>query len=54
MTDANNDRVYQLTEFYCEIHKYWHRIIDKRFHRCIRLYKSHYSFKVEILQGGRQ
>ena len=43
---ANKQKRYQLTEFYCEIHKVWHRITDDKFHRCIDLYNAHYSFKV--------
>ncbi len=38
---------YELTEFYCEIHKVWHRLNDDKFHKCINLYASHRSFKVE-------
>ncbi len=39
--------IYELTEFYCEICKAWHRKNERIFHEHINLFKSHYAFKVE-------
>jgi len=35
-----------LTEFYCGIHKAWHRSDEEQFYKCLKRYDSHFSFKV--------
>jgi hypothetical protein len=40
---------YELTEFYCEIHRGWHRITEDQFQKCINLLASYHTFKVSAL-----
>ena len=49
--EQGTQKRYELTEFYCEIHRDWHRITDDKFHKCINLFASHHTFKVEIIAG---
>ncbi len=42
----NHETIYELTEFYCEEHKGWHRKGDDKFPKCITRFQARHSFKV--------
>ena len=37
---------YILTEFYCEVHKKWHRMNEEQFYKCLNRYDTYNSFKL--------
>lgn len=40
------EKIYELTEFYCEHHKEWHRKDDANFPKCLNHYGAYHSFRV--------
>lgn len=38
--------IFELTEFYCEEHKVWHRKGETHFPKCLNRFQAYHSFKV--------